>query len=70
MRLSNLARLEIICEEVAVEQVSGMEEAIKKCFDESKKGDVCLLSPACASTDMFSNYKQRGEEFRSLSGFN
>ncbi len=60
---------EIICEEVAVEQVSGMEEAIKKCFDESKKGDVCLLSPACASTDMYTSYKERGNLFKRLVGF-
>ena len=60
---------EVIYQKVAVEQVSGLEEAIKKCFDESKKGDVCLLSPACASTDMFTSYKERGNLFKKLVGF-
>ena len=46
-----------------------MEEAIKKCLDESKKGDVCLLSPACASTDMYTSYKERGNLFKRLVGF-
>ena len=35
----------------------------------SSKGDVVLLSPSCSSTDMFSDYKDRGNKFRELSGF-
>ena len=30
----------------------------------SKRGEVFLLSPACASMDMFKDYKDRGEKFK------
>ncbi len=40
-----------------------MGEIIDQCESQTKKGDVVLLSPACASFDMFKNYKDRGEQF-------
>jgi len=42
----------------------GMKEIVKKAFAEAQKGDVILLSPACASFDMFKNYKDRGWQFK------
>ncbi len=43
---------------------SKMESVVKKCADVSQKGGVVLLSPACASFDMFKNYKDRGDQFK------
>ena len=41
-----------------------LEDAIYKSFELAKTGDVVLLSPACASTDMFKNYVERGNLFK------
>ena len=40
------------------------EEAINLCYENAEKGDCVLLSPACASWDMFNSYEQRGEIFK------
>ncbi len=39
-------------------------EAVKMSIEFADKGDVVLLSPACASFDLFKNYKDRGDQFR------
>jgi UDP-N-acetylmuramoylalanine--D-glutamate ligase len=43
---------------------STAEEAVKAAFHLSSKGDVVLLSPACASFDLFANYEDRGKQFK------
>jgi len=43
--------------------VSSLEEAVKLADREAVNGDVVLLSPACASFDMFDNFEHRGETF-------
>ncbi len=43
---------------------SSMSEAIKKGREFASPGDVVLLSPACASFDMFQNYEDRGNQFK------
>ncbi len=43
---------------------SSAEEAVKAAYGVSQKGDVVLLSPACASFDLFKNYEERGEQFK------
>ncbi len=45
--------------------VTGMEDAVKTAYRIAEKGDVVLLSPACASFDLFQNYEDRGRQFKS-----
>jgi UDP-N-acetylmuramoylalanine--D-glutamate ligase len=40
------------------------EDAVKQAYEISQKGDVVLLSPACASFDLFKNYEDRGQQFK------
>lgn len=51
--------------EIIVE-TSSIGEAIKVASLYAEKGDVVLLSPACASFDLFENYKDRGRQFANL----
>ncbi|MFY0603738.1 MAG: UDP-N-acetylmuramoyl-L-alanine--D-glutamate ligase [Flavobacteriaceae bacterium] len=45
-------------------ETAGAEEAVKVAYKLSQKGDVVLLSPACASFDLFDNYEDRGRQFK------
>jgi len=45
-------------------KVSTMGEAVKKSKELAKPGDCVLLSPACASWDMFKNFEERGKVFK------
>ena len=41
-----------------------MEEAVRSAYFLAEKGDAVLLSPACASFDLFKNYEDRGRQFK------
>ncbi|HYQ58294.1 MAG TPA: UDP-N-acetylmuramoyl-L-alanine--D-glutamate ligase [Draconibacterium sp.] len=43
---------------------SSMEEAVKAAYYLARNGDTVLLSPACASFDLFENYEDRGNQFK------
>ncbi|MCO6473142.1 MAG: UDP-N-acetylmuramoyl-L-alanine--D-glutamate ligase [Melioribacteraceae bacterium] len=49
---------------VNVRKVRSLKEAIKLARKEAHPGEVVLLSPACASFDMFENYEDRGRKFK------
>lgn len=45
-------------------ETAGAEEAVKVAYKVAKSGDVVLLSPACASFDLFDSYEDRGNKFK------
>jgi len=44
--------------------VQSMEDAVKEAYGLAKSGDTVLLSPCCASFDLFRNYEDRGQQFK------
>lgn len=45
-------------------ETAGAEEAVKVAYKLAEKGDTVLLSPACASFDLFKSYEDRGTKFK------
>ena len=63
----NIESIKSAFENLSIEMTfaSSMDEAVNQSYSHAKKGDAVLLSPACASYDLFENYEHRGYEFKS-----
>jgi UDP-N-acetylmuramoylalanine--D-glutamate ligase len=48
----------------SVVETQSMQEAVRMGLESAVPGDVVLLSPACASFDLFKNYQDRGDQFK------
>lgn len=48
----------------AIADACSMQEAVEKCAQFATEGDTVLLSPCCASFDLFKSYEDRGEQFK------
>jgi UDP-N-acetylmuramoylalanine--D-glutamate ligase len=53
----------VLRERVPLMHAKDMDDAVKVAADVALPGDCVLLSPACASFDMFDNYEHRGQVF-------
>lgn len=47
-----------------IQDAASMEEAVKIAYKMAQKGDTVLLSPCCASFDLFTSYEDRGKQFK------
>lgn len=65
MGIDNLKIHEAFAKDVPlIVNTTSAQEAVQAAFHFANKGDVVLLSPACASFDLFKNYEDRGEQFK------
>lgn len=51
---------------IELSNVASLKEAVNVLFARAEPGDLVVLSPACASLDMFKNFEHRGDEFASF----
>jgi UDP-N-acetylmuramoylalanine--D-glutamate ligase len=51
---------------MSAESADSLEDAVRRARAAARPGDVVLLSPACASFDMFRNFEHRGDVFKSV----
>ncbi len=54
------------CDTTTILLAGSLEDAVFQISQSAKPGDVVVLSPGCSSFDMFANYEQRGDRFRTI----
>ena len=50
--------------ELPIADVQSMKDAVNAAYNMTEPGDTVLLSPCCASFDLFKSYEDRGEQFK------
>jgi UDP-N-acetylmuramoylalanine--D-glutamate ligase len=55
-----------LCAYDRITEVGSLREAVDLASQRAEAGDIVLLSPACASFDMFRDYQDRGQQFKAL----
>jgi UDP-N-acetylmuramoylalanine--D-glutamate ligase len=58
----------VLAEGIELHRCGGLEDAVRTAAAAASPGEVVLLSPACASFDVFENFERRGDRFREIVG--